>query len=179
MTPVKRRTGVLSFVVGAATGLAGARLFGKRTSPRGEPDPFGSEVGRGSTQGPVSAGSLTSGFETDDASARGLVWTMAIFAASAATAVTLMVVLLGVWHRQDAARETGLTSIQRQQSEPPLPHLQSDPIGELGALKARETAKLHAYARVDADTARIPIERAMALVAGQSLDAHAAPEGKP
>ena len=179
VTPVKRSSGVLSFVVGALTGLAGARVLGRRRPQRKALDLFGPDIGRGTPQGPVSAGSLASGFEEGDADARQLGWTMAIFAASAITAVTLMILLVRNWHHQDAKLETGLTSLQRLQSAPPLPHLQADPVGELGALKARETAKLHGYARLDASTARIPIDRAMALVTGQSLDAHAAPEHKP
>ncbi len=179
MTSIRRSTGVFSFVVGALTGLAGARVFGGRLPRLEQSDPFGPEFGRGNTLGAVDAESLKSGFETQDASARGLGWTMAIFAGSAITAVTMMVLLVNLWHRQDAVRETSLTQVQRQQSEPPLPHLQANPLGEIGALKAREVAKLHAYARLDANTATIPIDRAMELVVGQSLDAHAAPERRP
>ena len=179
MTPVKRSSGALSFVVGALTGLAGARVLGRRRSPREALDPFGPDVGSGTTQGPVDARSLANGFEEGDADARQLGWTMAIFATAAVTAVTLMVLLVSNWHQQDARLETGLTSLQRRQSPPPSPQLQANPIGELGALKAREAAKLQGYARLNANTARIPIDRAMALVTGQSLDAHAAPEHRP
>jgi hypothetical protein len=52
---------------------------------------------------------------------------------------------------------------------PPEPRLQADPLGDLHALRAEEDALLHGYAWVDrkAGTVRIPIERAMALLAQQ------------
>ncbi len=179
MTRRKRGAGALSFVVGAITGLASASLFGRRSSGRNTPDPFGPDVGRGTTHSPVSAASLAGGFEQQDANAFGIGWIMALFAAFAVTGVSVMVVLVNSWHHQDAARQSGLTSEQRTQSDPPAPRLQADPISEIDALKARELSKLNGYARLDANTARIPIGRAMALVTGQSLDAHAAPARKP
>ena len=52
---------------------------------------------------------------------------------------------------------------------PPEPRLQADPLGDLHALRAEEDGLLHGYAWVDrkAGTVRIPIERAMALLADQ------------
>ncbi len=48
---------------------------------------------------------------------------------------------------------------------PPAPRLQTDPIGELEALRAEEDALLGSYGWVDRDAgiARIPIERAIEL----------------
>jgi hypothetical protein len=50
---------------------------------------------------------------------------------------------------------------------PPEPRLQVHPLADLRALRAREAATLESYAWVDRATGRvrIPIERAMALVA--------------
>ena len=51
--------------------------------------------------------------------------------------------------------------------QPPVPRLQTEPLGDLGQLRAAEDATLHGYGWVDRDAGvvRIPIERAMALVA--------------
>jgi hypothetical protein len=50
---------------------------------------------------------------------------------------------------------------------PPAPRLQTEPLGDLGQLRAAEDAALHSYGWVDrqAGIVRIPIERAMDLVA--------------
>lgn len=50
---------------------------------------------------------------------------------------------------------------------PPAPRLQTDPLAELRALRARERARLEGWAWVDREhgRARIPIERAMELLA--------------
>ena len=171
-----RRGRALSFLIGALTGVAGTRLLGSPSSQRSMPDAFGPQVGRGGVQSPASAASLDSGFEEQDANAHELGWIMAIFAAGAVCAVVLMVVLVSTLHNRDTTRDAGLTKLQRHQSEPPLPHLQADPVGELGTLKIAELRKVDEYVKLDAVTARIPIGRAMELVRGQSLDAHAVPE---
>jgi len=51
--------------------------------------------------------------------------------------------------------------------EPPAPRLQADPLGDMQALRAREREQLEGYAWVDrqAGVVRIPIERAMELLA--------------
>jgi hypothetical protein len=57
---------------------------------------------------------------------------------------------------------------------PPGPNLQSDPHGVLIALRQREDSVLTGYAWVnkDAGIARIPIDRAMALLAKKGLPVH-------
>ncbi len=176
MRNADRARGIASFFAGAATALAGARLLAPRRLAVAGRDPFGPEGGQGASQGPVDPATLQAGHETDDANARQLARIMAVFAASALVAVALMVFFLNVLHRSDTAREAGLTRLQREQTEPPFPRLQANPIAELGALQAAQNRLLLGYATLDADTARIPIDRAMALVTGQSLDAHAAPD---
>ena len=169
--------GVASFFAGAATALAGARLLTPRRRVVSGEDPFGPDTGRGTSQGaPPGAASLAAGYETDDANARQLGRVMAIFAGSALAGIALMVFMLSVLHHRDAARDVGLTTVQREQSPPPLPNLQADPIGELAVLQANQNRLLQGYATLDADTARIPIDRAMVLVTGQSLDVHADPD---
>ena len=53
---------------------------------------------------------------------------------------------------------------------PPEPRLQANPLGDLRALRAEEDALLHGYAWADrkAGTVRIPIERAIDLLAERS-----------
>ncbi len=54
---------------------------------------------------------------------------------------------------------------------PPEPRLQSDPPADMAALRARENAILHSHGWADeqASTVRIPIERAIELVAEKKL----------
>ena len=54
---------------------------------------------------------------------------------------------------------------------PPGPRLQTQPFGDLAALRATEQANLDAYAWVDqnAGQVRIPIQRAMDVIAGRGL----------
>ncbi len=176
MRGTDRARGIASAFAGAAAALAGARLLAPRRGAASGEDPFGPEAGRGASQGPVDPASLQAGYETDDANARQLGRIMAVFAGSALLGITLMVFYLNTLHHRDAARDVGLTSLQREQIDPPLPHLQADPIAELAGLQAAQNRLLLGYATLDAETARIPIGRAMALVTGESLDAHAAPD---
>lgn len=63
--------------------------------------------------------------------------------------------------------------------KPPGPLLQSDPVKEMEALRAEEDAILHTYAWVDeaGGIARVPIERAITLMVGDSGPAQ--PVGAP
>ena len=56
------------------------------------------------------------------------------------------------------------------EKEPPAPRLQSDPRGDLAALRAREAAQLEGYGWIDKQAGRvhIPVDRAMALVAADA-----------
>ena len=176
MRGADRARGVASFFAGAATALAGARLLAPRRGAAAQDDPFGEQTGRGTSRGAPASDSLQAGYETDDANVRQLGRIMAVFAGAALSGIALMVFYLSVLHHRDTARDAALTPLQREQVTPPLPHLQADPIGELAGLQAGQNRLLLGYAMLDAETARIPIGRAMALVTGQSLDAHAAPD---
>ncbi|HEY7288416.1 MAG TPA: hypothetical protein VH583_01170 [Vicinamibacterales bacterium] len=56
-------------------------------------------------------------------------------------------------------------------AEPPKPRLQTQPSIDLAEMRRAEDARLHSYAWIDrnAGTVRIPIDRAMDLVASQQL----------
>jgi hypothetical protein len=62
---------------------------------------------------------------------------------------------------------------------PPAPRLQSDPLADLATLRASEDAALRGYGWLDreAGVARIPIERAMDLVAERGLSARPGRQG--
>ena len=136
-------------------------------------DPYSEAVGRGAPSAPPSRRAKALGFEPRDASARDLAIVMVVFAAGAAAMIGLMFVMLGILHARRTADAPPLTAEQQAVIQPPAPRLQSHPHLELQDLRAREEGLLHAYAWQDVahQAARIPIERAMALAVGQSLDA--------
>jgi hypothetical protein len=115
---------------------------------------------------------LAEGFETEDMSARDMSWLVAGLGTSAAIAVGLMLLMLLYFQNLNRAEAPRLTPEQQVQITPPLPNLQADPVAELAQQRAREEALLHGYAWANPDhtRARIPIDRAMALTVGQSLD---------
>lgn len=130
-----------------------------------------SATGRHAT--PPSAMALEAGHETKDINARTTAFILAGMAAT--TALVTGVVFVMVW-RFDAQRHATFANLAPQQTArvvPPAPHLQLDPFADLARLQARENNLLHSYGWTSADrsTARIPIERAMALSVGKSLDA--------
>jgi hypothetical protein len=65
-------------------------------------------------------------------------------------------------------------------TEPPIPRLQPDPRADLLALRAQEDAVLNNYAWVDKGRGivRVPIERAMQILAERGLPARAVPAGE-
>ncbi len=121
---------------------------------------------------PASPAALQLGFEPKDIDAHDV--TMILAAIAASTALVIGIVFVMVW-RFDIARGHSFGSLSPQQtarSGPPAPQLQSDPVADLARQYARENRLLHSYGWTSADhsTARIPIDRAMALSVGQSLD---------
>jgi hypothetical protein len=65
-------------------------------------------------------------------------------------------------------------------TEPPLPRLQPDPRADLLAFRAKEDAVLHTYGWVDKSRGivRVPIERAMEILAQRGLPSRAAATGE-
>ncbi|GJD46764.1 hypothetical protein AFCDBAGC_4648 [Methylobacterium cerastii] len=92
--------------------------------------------------------------------------------------VTALVVIGGmVWLRTFVAADQRqalpkLTAQQTSRLVPPPPNLQADPYADLDAERAAENRRLDGYAFLDASRqrARIPIDRAMALTVGRTLD---------
>ena len=170
MTPQAPRLRIIgAYLLGAATAGLTFAAFAWRKSG-GEAPLTDESVGAGRHGTPPSPEAAAAGYETHDASARALFATMGIFTVSIASAIGLMLLLLGMWHGTDARREAGFTQTQRTRTPPPEPRLQANPFDDLARAHDREAAGLHGYARIDADNARIPIERAMALMADHPLD---------
>lgn len=63
-------------------------------------------------------------------------------------------------------------------AEPPAPRIQASPAADLQDLRAHEDFELHSYGWIDKQkgVVRIPIERAMELVARRGIAAQAAPD---
>jgi hypothetical protein len=91
----------------------------------------------------------------------------------------VMVTIFLVWFLFDrfAARETSLSprpepmAASNPRKEPPEPRLQKTPVMELRDFRAGEEAILNSYGWVDPEkgVVRIPVERAMELVAKEGL----------
>jgi hypothetical protein len=154
-----RRLAILAGVAAVAGAVMHASpLAGSaRGKPSAEPGPQATEAG----------------YEPRDISVPGAMAALGVMGIT--TAVVIAVVFAMVWHF-DATRHriwSRLTPEQTARVVPPPPHLQIAPFDDLAKLRAQQDNLLHSYAWTSADhsTARIPIERAMALAVGKSLDA--------
>lgn len=102
-----------------------------------------------------------------------------VVAASIGLAVVIVLVLVGMWvlFGDLAARRARLSTpanplvAESGRELPPEPRLQAAPIDDLRHLRASEEKVLTSYAWVDADKGivRIPIERAMDLLAARGI----------
>ena len=97
---------------------------------------------------------------------------LAGFAVTVVVSVTLLTLMLHFFRGADNAAQPPLTVQQSADIIPPGPHVQSDPYRDLRQTQRAEEQKILNYAWADpAHTrARIPISRAMVLVAGHSLE---------
>ncbi|NGM33617.1 hypothetical protein G4G93_06630 [Methylobacterium sp. DB0501] len=110
------------------------------------------------------------GFEEEDVDVRRTAYVVAGLAASVAAAIAavgLMMHLFGAWHSADTPP---LTPQQTAKVQPPPPNLQGAPYEDLARQEARERVQTTTYAPLPDGRARIPVERAMRLIAGKSLD---------
>jgi hypothetical protein len=127
---------------------------------------------------------VTLGHEERDVYPRPIVLAvLGLVAVSAAAfvAMHLLFNLLAAFEARETAAPSPLAGTYGLK-EAPAPHLQTSPLHDLVDLRARDAAALHEYAWVDRDAGvvRIPIERAIALLAERGLPARpAAPKEKP
>lgn len=174
----RRRFGLRAGLVVLASGIAMLFASALRRGGKGRSDDDrapGEEIdatGRGRPAAPPTAVALKDGHETLDADPRSIGLIMVVGVSTIAASIAGLFVLLGFLHARDAERRPPLTSQQRAAIVPPGPPLQSSPQYDLASLGTMETKKLQGYRWLDAShrRAQIPIERAMSLVIGRSLD---------
>ena len=130
------------------------------------------QLGRGYPGEPPSREARRAGHETEDMDATLMVRLALGLGATVLVVVFLMVGFRLFFTSTLQASRPQLTTVQTTQAEPPLPHLQANPVQELADYNAAQNALLHSYGWVDpAHTrARIPIDRASSLILGHPLD---------
>jgi hypothetical protein len=130
-------------------------------------------MGRGQPATPPSYRARQAGHETRDLGGRTLTLLVAGLGATVACVIGLMVVLMGFFVHARNAAAPHYTAQQTAVIVPPAPNLQAAPLADIAQLHEREEKLLEHYAWIDSNhtRARVPIERAMALIVGRSLDA--------
>jgi len=101
-----------------------------------------------------------------------VIFLVAVAGATLVSAVLMWFLFRGLLAREVARDPEPLAIVERTQPTPaPGPRLQVTPEKDMAALRAEERAALSGYAWVDraAGRVRIPIERAMALIAERGL----------
>ena len=113
------------------------------------------------------------GYETRDVKVRNTTLVMAGLALSVLTVIGTMVWMSAAFSASQRRALPPLTPQQTATLTPPPPNLQADPYADLDRQRAATGARLSGYGYSDpARThARIPVDRAMDLVVGRSLDA--------
>ena len=106
--------------------------------------------------------------ETTDVSIRPIVLAGAAIIALILLSSAGVWFLIGHYARREARASAPNPLASYGPKEPPAPRLQTEPRSDLETMRAGEDATLHGYGWVDrgAGRVRIPIERAMELVAG-------------
>ena len=105
------------------------------------------------------------GYEPSDVRIGAVLGIAALLAAAVALSALLLGVLLGLF---EASQPPPAGSpLERTELVPPAPRLEARPQEELKQVRARESQLLQGYGWIDRDAAiaRIPIERAMAILA--------------
>jgi hypothetical protein len=128
--------------------------------------------GDGPGKGQSPGGGGGPGYETRDVNTRNTVLVMAGLAATAAAVIGGMVLLRNGISAQQRAALPALTPQQTQRLLPPPPNLQPEPYVDLDRQRAAARAALEGYGYLDPGRTRahIPIDRAMQLSIGRSLD---------
>ena len=111
-------------------------------------------------------------YETRDVNVRNTVLVMGGLALSAAAVIGGMVLFLRITTERQRAALPSLTPQQTTRLVPPPPNLQPNPYVDLARERAQARAALDGYGYLDParTRARIPIDRAMQVVVGRSLD---------
>jgi hypothetical protein len=130
--------------------------------------------------GPSHQGKL--GYETQDITGKLVFWFLFVLAVVTVCCVIAMVFMFGLLTKELPAAATVVPSqVAPGRILPPEPRLQASPPIELKAFREKEEAVLTTYGWVDKSEqkARIPVERALELVAERGLPYHKAGEPLP
>lgn len=118
------------------------------------------------------------GFEERDVNLAAVLWMTVGVVVLLAVVFAGMYATLRLFEREAARPASPRAEVRVWPKEPPPePHLQTRPWEDLARLRAEEDARLHRYVWVDrkAGIVRIPIERAIALLAERGLPARGLP----
>ena len=128
---------------------------------------------------PVAREAKRLGYEPTDISARGLALVAGIFIGTVVVSAAILGGLLGLFNDEIREGRPPPSPLGRVDLIPPEPRLQVEPVEELAEVLASQFERLDGYAWIDreAGLARIPIERAMAILAERGWPA--LPEGEP
>lgn len=150
-----RRFGFVSAII---AGLSGLRESAAASRPQRAPET------EAAADGP--------GYEVSDVHVGNTARVMAGLMVTALVVIGAMVWLRAVVATDQRQALPKLTAQQTSRLVPPPPNLQADPYADLDAERAAENRRLDGYAFLDASRrrARIPIDRAMALTVGRTLD---------
>ena len=125
--------------------------------------------------------SANRGWEVQDADPRAIIKFGIGLAISTVLIVFFLAWLFGILARRDVTLTQPISAVSEPVREPPAPRLQVNPYSDVGTLRQHEEQVLSSYGWVDksAGVVRIPIERAMGLVAQRGIPpATALAEGK-
>ena len=130
------------------------------------------DTGRGRHAGSPSRDAHRAGHETLDMSAPVMLRYFAVLAVVAVAAVLGMAELR---HRAASSQQRSQATLTVQQTshpKPPGPGLQADPLQEITQFRQAQTASVDQYGWVDPGhtRARVPVDRAMALMVGRELE---------
>lgn len=121
------------------------------------------------------------GHESRDVRIRPIVVSFVVLGIVATVVVALLYVVLQAFTEREQRQSAPASplAVSQGRTVPPEPRLQIAPRADLRRLREREEALLSGYGWVDRDAgvARIPIERAIELLATRGLPAAAAPPG--
>ena len=171
-------------------GKAGSKTRRRETAkPQHWPPPSAKDAGRprhqtedGRPEHPVAvnAASEKLGYEVRDTKAGTLAIIMVVSVAIIAASITGLFSLIGHYRTVDS-RSAPLTPQQLSVIVPPGPHLQGHPLHDIDEQRQRESDLLDRYAWIDPThrRARIPIDKALALVVGKPLDPAPSPAPQP
>ncbi len=128
-------------------------------------------VGRGRPSTPASAQARKAGYETTEMSARIVGLVLATIVVSYAILIGGIFFMVGHLSHGDRITYSGYSAQQTKAVTIPLPRLEVHPLATYQAYHAHQMHRLDHYYKLPGGYARIPINRAMDLVRGQSLDA--------